>query len=153
MDDCGMADGDIVAKQCGEIIGEMDDGVVLDVGMVADNDAVDVATDDRVVPNTGIVSESDVTQNGGAARNAANAVASASRMPTSPSSRSRTALQALRPAGGKSEITRGAGVVLVCDVNCPRRCVRKTPFVISASEKNPPTPLVGEASRRMIPAS
>jgi len=68
MDDGGMANGDPIAQNAGMFIGKMKDGVVLDVGVVSDNDAVDVAAQDGVIPNAGVIAESDVAENDGAAR-------------------------------------------------------------------------------------
>ena len=45
-----MADSDPIAKDAGIIIREVQHGVVLNVGMVPDNDAVDIAAQDCTVP-------------------------------------------------------------------------------------------------------
>jgi len=65
VDHGAVAHGDPVAKETGEIVGEMQDGVVLHVGMVANDDAVDVAAQDGAIPNAGVVTEGDVANDGG----------------------------------------------------------------------------------------
>src|SRR5207249_788869 len=66
MHDGGMADGDKIPDQAGKFIREMDDGIVLDIGVMADGDAVYVTPHDGVVPHAGIISDSDVSQDHGA---------------------------------------------------------------------------------------
>ena len=50
-----MADRDEFADVAAEIIGEVNDRVVLDVGTRADSDFVDVAAEGGVVPDTGFL--------------------------------------------------------------------------------------------------
>jgi len=51
-----------VTHQTGKFVSQVEHGVVLDVGVVADDDAVDVTTDDGVIPNTGLVTQGHVPQ-------------------------------------------------------------------------------------------
>src|ERR1035437_5413938 len=51
MDNRTVADGDPVADEAREIIREVQHGVILDVRVVADDDAVDVAAQHRAIPN------------------------------------------------------------------------------------------------------
>jgi hypothetical protein len=55
-----MPDGDIIADQTGELIGEVHDGVVLNIGVVADNDAVDVPAEHGIVPDTREIAQRDI---------------------------------------------------------------------------------------------
>ena len=52
-----MPDGDVVADEAGVIVREVQHRVVLDVGVMPDDDAVDVATQHRVIPNAGVIAE------------------------------------------------------------------------------------------------
>src|SRR5439155_14925914 len=67
MHDGGMADGDMIPDQAGKFIREMDDGIVLDIGVMADGDAVNVTPHDGVVPHTGMIANRNVSQHHGAA--------------------------------------------------------------------------------------
>ena len=67
VDDGGVTDGDVASEDARKIIGEMQDGVVLNVGVFADDDAVDVAAEDGVIPNTGMRAEGDITEDDGGA--------------------------------------------------------------------------------------
>ena len=60
-----VADGDPVAEDARQIVREMQHGVVLDVGVVAHDDAVDVAAQHRAIPDAGMRAERDVTDDGG----------------------------------------------------------------------------------------
>ena len=62
VDDGGMADGDPVANDAGEFVGEMEDGVVLNVGMMANFDAIDVAAQDGVEPDARMHPERHIAQ-------------------------------------------------------------------------------------------
>ena len=62
----GMADGDVITHNAGKVICEMQDRVVLDVRVVADDNTVNVAPEDRVAPDAGIVPHSYIAQNDGA---------------------------------------------------------------------------------------
>ena len=62
-----MADGDVAAQNAGEIIGEVKDGVVLDVGIFANDDAVDITAENCIVPNAGMSAESHITKDDGGA--------------------------------------------------------------------------------------
>ena len=62
VDNGAMADGDVIAHQAGQFIGQVEHGVVLDVGMVADDDAVDVAAQDGIIPDAGGRAERHVAQ-------------------------------------------------------------------------------------------
>ena len=66
VDNCGVAKGDVVADDTRVVVGKMKDGVILDVGVVTDDDAVDVAASDGVVPDAGVVAEGDVAEDDGA---------------------------------------------------------------------------------------
>src|SRR5204862_16463 len=44
-------DSDIIAHKAGELIGEVQNSVVLNVRVLADNDSVDVSAQDGVVPD------------------------------------------------------------------------------------------------------
>ena len=61
--DRAVADGHVIAENAGELIGEMQDGVILDVGMVADGDAINVSARDGVIPNTGVIAHGHVAEN------------------------------------------------------------------------------------------
>lgn len=61
-----MADRDEFADVAAEIIGEVNDRVVLDVGARADGDFVDVAAEGGVVPDTGFFVDRDAADHMGA---------------------------------------------------------------------------------------
>lgn len=67
MDVGGVADGDAAADDAWEVIGEVEDGVILDVGLLADLDAVDIPAQDGSVPDAGSVPEGDVAEDDGGA--------------------------------------------------------------------------------------
>src|SRR5438045_1931198 len=48
-----VADGDVISDKTRQIPFEMHHGVVLDIGMMADDDSVDISAQDGVEPNTG----------------------------------------------------------------------------------------------------
>ena len=54
-----MADGDEFADLAAEVVGEMDDDVVLDVGLGADDDFIDISTEGGVVPDAGFLMDCD----------------------------------------------------------------------------------------------
>ena len=60
VDDGAVAHGDPVTKDARKFIGEVQHGVVLHVGVVADDDAVDVAAQHRAVPDAGVGAERDI---------------------------------------------------------------------------------------------
>src|SRR4051812_41625688 len=62
-----MSDGDVVSHDARKGVSEMNDGVVLNISMVADDDAVDVAAKHGVIPNAGMIAEGDVAEDGCAA--------------------------------------------------------------------------------------
>ena len=62
VDDGGVADGDVIADDAGVVIGEVEDGVVLNLRVMADDDAVDVAAQNGVIPDAGMVAEGDVAE-------------------------------------------------------------------------------------------
>ena len=68
VDNRGMANGDIIAHDAGKIVRQMKDRVVLDIAVVANDDAVDVAAQDGVIPNAGAVAQGDVAHHYRAAR-------------------------------------------------------------------------------------
>ena len=68
VDNGRMADGHVTAHDARKIVGQMNDGVVLDVAVVADDDAVDVAAQDGVVPDAGAVAQGDIAHHHRAAR-------------------------------------------------------------------------------------
>ena len=53
----GQHDRHVVADEARQILGEMHHGVVLDVGVAANNDPVDVAAQDGVVPDAGMIAD------------------------------------------------------------------------------------------------
>lgn len=63
MNDRGMADGYVTAQDAGKLIGQVDDTIVLDVGMVADDDAIDIRAGNGVVPNAGVIPHLNVPKN------------------------------------------------------------------------------------------
>lgn len=65
VNDGGMADRDIVSKNAGVVVGEVEDGVVLNIAVVTDNDAIDIAAKDGIVPDAGMVTERHVTEDDG----------------------------------------------------------------------------------------
>jgi len=66
VDNCRVAHGHVIAQPAGELVRQVQHRVVLDVGMVAHDDAVDVPAQNGVVPNTRISSQPDITQHHGA---------------------------------------------------------------------------------------
>jgi hypothetical protein len=61
VDGCVVADGDPVAEGDGvDVAHAVEDGAVLDVGVSADADAVDVAADDGIHPDAGVFTEDDI---------------------------------------------------------------------------------------------
>ena len=62
VNDGDMANSDVIAYDAGEIVRQMQDGIVLDVCMVADNNAVEVTPEHGVVPDAGVMTERDVAQ-------------------------------------------------------------------------------------------
>jgi len=64
VDDRAVADGDPVADEARRIVREVQHGVVLDVRVVADDDAVDVAAQHRAIPNAGKISNRHVADDG-----------------------------------------------------------------------------------------
>ena len=61
MDDGAMANSHVIADNARILIGEVQHGVVLNVRVVADDDAIDVAAKDRVIPDAGIIPNRYVT--------------------------------------------------------------------------------------------
>ena len=98
MHDGGMPHRDQFADQTGVIIGQMDDGVILNVGAGTDFDAVDIAPEDRPKPNAGLIAQCDVTQDRGLARNI--------HIPTEPGLASQITIKAL--ATGAHPLTMGS---------------------------------------------
>ena len=58
----GVADGDKSSEDARKIIRQMHDGIVLNVAARADDDAIDVAAQNGVVPNADLVAQSDVAE-------------------------------------------------------------------------------------------
>ncbi len=69
VDNGPMPDGDPVAHLTGEFIREMQDGIILNVGVVPDTNPVDIPAQNRTVPDAGVISQSDISHHGGIARN------------------------------------------------------------------------------------
>lgn len=67
VDDGGMADGDVAANDRAEVVGQVNHGVVLDVRVIADDDAVDVTPQHGSVPDARVIAEGDVADHRGAA--------------------------------------------------------------------------------------
>ncbi len=67
VDDRGVADRDMATEDAGEIISEVQHRVVLNVRIVADHNAIDVAAEDGVVPNAGVRAEGNIAENNGGA--------------------------------------------------------------------------------------
>ncbi len=65
VDDGRVADGDVLADEDGEVVGEVDDGAVLHVGAVAYPDVVDISAQDAAGPDAGLLSEAHVADEGG----------------------------------------------------------------------------------------
>ena len=65
VDDGGVADGDPVADDARKIVREVQHGVVLDIRVVADDDAVDVAAQHRAIPHAGMRAERHVANDDG----------------------------------------------------------------------------------------
>jgi hypothetical protein len=63
MDDCGVSDSDKVSEFAREVVGEVEDGVILDVRVVSDNDTIDVAAKHGVVPDAGMITDGNVANN------------------------------------------------------------------------------------------
>ena len=64
-----MTDRHVVPHQARTLVCQVQHGIVLDVRVVPDNDAIDVAPQDCVIPNAGMIAESNVADNHRAARN------------------------------------------------------------------------------------
>ena len=62
MNDGDMANSDIIAHNTGEIVRQVQDGVVLDIRMVSDDNAVEVPPEHGVAPDAGVLTERDVAQ-------------------------------------------------------------------------------------------
>lgn len=61
-----MPDCDIVSQDTRIIIRKMQDGIVLNIGMVADDNPVDIAAHHGVVPDAGMIAQSDIAHHHGA---------------------------------------------------------------------------------------
>ena len=68
MNDGGMSDGHVVTYNAGEIIREVKNGIVLNVGEFADANLIDVSAQDGVVPNAGAIAQSHVADDNGSPR-------------------------------------------------------------------------------------
>ena len=55
-----MTHSDVIAQDTGKIIRQVQHGVVLDIGVVPDDDAVDVAAQHGVIPDAGMRPERDI---------------------------------------------------------------------------------------------
>ena len=61
-----MADGDVVADNSRTIFtGNVDHGAILNIGPFANADAINVASDHAAEPNTGILTDHDITDHHG----------------------------------------------------------------------------------------
>src|SRR5258705_10117983 len=61
-----VADGDIVADDgLGFLVSGVDDDTILDVDLIADADAVDIAAYDGIEPDAGLVTDLDISDHGG----------------------------------------------------------------------------------------
>jgi hypothetical protein len=69
MDDGAVADRHVIAHAAGQVVFKMQDGVVLDVGVMTDDNLVYIAAQNCVVPHTGVIAEINRAHNDGAARN------------------------------------------------------------------------------------
>ena len=65
VDDRAVANGDPVAKETRKIVREVQHGIVLDIRVVADDDAVDVAAKHRAIPHAGMRAECDIADDSG----------------------------------------------------------------------------------------
>jgi len=74
VDDGGVSDDDVAADAVGVAVVAVDDGVVLDVCAIADEDGGDVASDDGAVPDADVVAESDVAGDAGGVGDVASVV-------------------------------------------------------------------------------
>ncbi len=64
-----MPDGDPIAHLTGVFIREVQDGIVLNVGVVPDTNPVNIPAQNRPVPDAGVLSQSDISHHCGIARN------------------------------------------------------------------------------------
>src|SRR5260221_1973471 len=64
-----MPDRDVASDHTGKFVRQMNDGVVLDVRAAADEDAIDVAPHDGVIPHARMIAESHIAQHHCAASN------------------------------------------------------------------------------------
>jgi hypothetical protein len=55
-----VTDGSVVSNQARERIRQMNDAIILDIGMVPHDDAIDIGPEHRVVPDTGVIPQGDV---------------------------------------------------------------------------------------------
>ena len=69
VDDGRVADGHVIADDAAEVIGEVKDGVVLNIAVMTDGDAIDVAAQNGVIPDAGMVAERDVADDDAGAGN------------------------------------------------------------------------------------
>ena len=69
VDDRAVADRDQFADDRRIIVGEMDDGAVLNIGARADDDAVNVAAQNGAIPDARFFAERDVANDGGVGNN------------------------------------------------------------------------------------
>ena len=69
VDNRRVANRHVVADEAGQIVGQMHHGVVLNVRVAADDDAVDVAAQDGVVPDAGALANFNIAHDDRALRN------------------------------------------------------------------------------------
>lgn len=67
VDNGGMPNRHITPKDAGEMIRKVQNGVILNVGVFADNNAIDIAPQNGVIPNTRVRAERNITENNGRA--------------------------------------------------------------------------------------
>ena len=65
MDIGGVTDGDMVAQDARMVVGEVQDGVVLDVGAAANFNAINVTPQHGPIPDSGFVTECDIAHHHG----------------------------------------------------------------------------------------
>jgi hypothetical protein len=62
MNDGDMANSDVIAHDTREIVRQVQDGVVLDIRMVSDDNAVEVTPEHGVAPDAGVLTERHVAE-------------------------------------------------------------------------------------------
>jgi hypothetical protein len=63
--DRAVTDRHEAAQDAGIVIGKVKDGIVLDIAVMADDDAVDISPGHGVIPDAGVIAHGNITQHHG----------------------------------------------------------------------------------------